>query len=170
MNEINIQYFKSPVGELILGSFEQALCLCDWRYRKMRTGVDQRITKHLKAVYVEKNDVVIEQAIEELTQYFQRERTVFDTPLLFAGTEFQKSVWQQLTTITYGETVSYLTLADKVGNTKAVRAVASANGANALSIFVPCHRVIGKNNTLVGYAGGLDAKQKLLDIEYDLFV
>lgn len=169
MQNINIHYYSSPCGELILGSFNGQLCLSDWRYRKMRTSIDNRVTKHLRAAYTEKKDAVIEQAIAQLEEYFAGNRTEFDIPLLFAGTDFQKTVWEALIKIEYGKTASYLALAEHIGNPAAVRAVANANGANALSIFVPCHRIIGKNNNLVGYAGGIDAKKQLLSLEYNLF-
>ncbi len=85
--------------------------------------------------------------------------------MIFVGTEFQKSVWRRLTEIPYGATVSYMELSCGLGNPQAVRAVARANGANALSVIVPCHRVIGSNGSLTGYAGGLDAKEFLLRLE-----
>ena len=81
------------------------------------------------------------------------------------GTDFQKSVWEALMNIPYGKTVSYLELSQNIGKPKAVRAVANANGANALSLFIPCHRIIGKDGSLTGYAGGLEIKKKLLELE-----
>ena len=90
---------------------------------------------------------------------------MFDIPLLLVGTDFQKKVWEQLLAIPYGETVSYGELAASLGMPSAVRAVANANGANAISIFVPCHRVTGSGQTLTGYGGGLDAKRFLLELE-----
>jgi len=104
-------------------------------------------------------------AIEELDAYFERKLTQFNTPLSPSGTEFQQKVWKQLTQIPYGETASYLDVATEIANPKAVRAVGLANGKNPISIFIPCHRVIGKNGKLTGYAGGLSAKKVLLDIE-----
>ena len=86
-------------------------------------------------------------------------------PIHLIGTEFQKSVWKQLQEIPYGETRSYLKLSQELGNEKAIRAVASANGANGISIIIPCHRIIGSNKELVGYAGGLPGKKKLLELE-----
>ena len=83
------------------------------------------------------------------------------------GSDFQKRVWQELLKIPYGSTASYLTLSQKLGNEKAIRAVASANGANAISIFIPCHRVIGSDGNLTGYAGGIHTKKKLLELESD---
>ena len=92
---------------------------------------------------------------------------MFDIPLLFVGTDFQKRVWKLLLKIPYGQTISYGTMAEKLGNPQAIRAVANANGANAISIFAPCHRVIGSNNSLTGYGGGLNAKKYLLQLEQE---
>jgi methylated-DNA-[protein]-cysteine S-methyltransferase len=131
----------------------------------MRTSIDARIKKFFDAEYEEGEDEVITEAIKQLNEYFARNRKEFDLPLLFAGTEFQKKVWNALLEIPYGHISSYLHLAEKIGDKNAVRAVASANGANAISIIVPCHRIIGSHGDLVGYAGGLRAKQKLLELE-----
>jgi len=167
--EIHIQYFKTPVGELVLGEYEGRLCMSDWRYRKKREIIDARVIKGLNATFTEKESVLLQQAKDELTEYFQGSRKTFGIPLLFVGTEFQKSVWDALTRIPYGETSSYSGLAKKIENEKAVRAVANANGANAISIFVPCHRIIGSDGKLTGYAGGLETKQKLLELEKSVF-
>ena len=162
---INIEYFKTAYGELILGSYRGQLCLCDWRYRKMRTAIDKRITERLDASYLLQEDPVIAQTISQLEQYFSGHRQKFDLPLLLPGTEFQQRVWQQLIQVPYGVTSSYLELSEGLGNAKALRAVATGNGANAISIIVPCHRIIGSDGKLVGYAGGLDVKKKLLQLE-----
>jgi methylated-DNA-[protein]-cysteine S-methyltransferase len=165
MDKISIQYFKSPVGELILGTYNEQLCLADWRYRKMRAEIDARIQNGLKSEYVEENSPIIHVAINQLTEYFNSERKEFVIPLKLVGTDFQKSVWEELLKIPFGKTETYLGLSGKLGNEKAIRAVASANGANAISIIIPCHRIIGSDGKLVGYAGGLQAKKKLLDLE-----
>ncbi len=169
MKEIYIKDYESPVGEILLGSYDGKLCLSDWRYRKMRSTIDTRIQKKLHAQYVENSSEVIEQTITQFEEYFAHKRKVFDIPLLMLGTDFQKSVWEGLLKIPYGTTASYLELAKNIGNEKAVRAVASANGANAISILIPCHRIIGSDGSLTGYAGGLDVKKKLLEIENNLF-
>jgi len=169
MNEIYIKYHKTPYGEFIIGSFENKICMIDWRYRKMRDSIDSRISKKLHAIFVEKDTDVIENVIVQLNEYFNLERKSFDLPLLFVGTDFQKSVWEALINVPYGTTSTYLELSKNINNEKAVRAVANANGANALSIVVPCHRIIGTNGELTGYAGGLDIKKKLLDLEKNLF-
>ena len=175
MRIINIQYYKSQVGEFILGSFDGRLCMLDWRYRKMRGAIDNRIAKGLNAKFVEQNDDVINLAISQLNEYLRQARTRFNIPLLMVGTDFQKDVWRTLMSLPYGHTSTYLQLAQKINNRKAVRAVASANGANAISIIIPCHRIIGSDGDLGGYAGGIPVKKRLLELErsiekqYDLF-
>lgn len=170
MNKIVIQHHKSPYGELLLGSFGDSLCLCDWRYRKKRDAIDCRLKSKLNTDFVQGDSEVIGEAIQQLDEYFNFERKVFDIPLLLAGTAFQKKVWNELIKVPYGKTASYALLAENTGNKKAVRPVASANGANAISIIVPCHRIIGSDGALTGYAGGLNAKQKLLELENNLFI
>lgn len=162
---INIQSYHSPVGELILGEFQEQLCICDWKYRKQREQVDARIQKGLNTTFLEQDSETLEQAKIQLDEYFDKKRTTFDIPLLFVGTDFQKSVWEALMEIPFGTTKSYLELSRDLGDENAIRAVATANGANSISIFVPCHRIIGSDGSLTGYAGGLNAKKKLLQLE-----
>jgi methylated-DNA-[protein]-cysteine S-methyltransferase len=164
-NNIVIQYHKTPVGELILGSYQNLICLCDWRYRKMRDEVDARIQNGLSAKYIAGESPLIQNCISQLEEYLEGQRQEFNIPLLLMGTDFQKSVWQTLQLIPFGETRSYLELARMIGNEKATRAVAAANGANAISIIIPCHRIIGSKGELTGYAGGLATKKKLLKLE-----
>jgi len=165
MSLISIQYYQSAFGELILGAYQDELCLCDWRYRRMRSAIDQRIATGLAAEYIEEETAVINETIKQLEAYSKGELKSFDVPLKLVGTPFQQQVWKALIQIPYGQTESYLGLSQQLGNEKAIRAVASANGANAISIIVPCHRIIGNDGALVGYAGGLPAKKKLLDLE-----
>ncbi len=162
---IHIQYFKTAFGELVIGSFENKLCLCDWKYRKMRTSIDNRIKKELNTEFIEKGSEVIEDCKTQLDEYFSGIREKFDLPLLMAGTDFQKIVWEALIKVPYSETSSYLDLSKNIGDVKAIRAVATANGANAIAIIVPCHRIIGSDGSMVGYAGGLSTKKKLLELE-----
>ena len=161
-------YYQSPYGELIIGSIDNKLCLCDWRYRRMRQSIDKRLESYLHATFDEvkaKDCTIIQQTISQLTEYFTKKRQSFDIPLLFCGTDFQQKIWRALITVPYGTTSTYAKLAQRINNPKAIRAVANANGANALSIIVPCHRIIGSNGELLGYAGGLNAKKKLLNLE-----
>lgn len=164
-NTISIHSYQSPVGELILGDYQNQLCLCDWRYRKMRSEVDNRILKGLQAEFVEEQTPLLNETQNQLEAYFDKKSTAFDLPLLLVGTAFQQTVWKALQQIDYGKTQTYLGLSKQLNNPKAIRAVASANGANAISIIIPCHRIIGSNQELVGYAGGLSAKKKLLTLE-----
>jgi len=169
LNKIHIQYYKIASTEFILGSFDGKLCILDYRYRKMRKSVDDRIKKLLDADYIEVDDEVLKETRKQIDEYFIMQRQEFTLPLLMVGTEFQKSVWNALLKIPYGKTASYLELSKIIGNEKAVRAVANANGANAIALIIPCHRIIGTNGKLTGYGGGLPLKKKLLDLENNLF-
>lgn len=164
-NIILTRYYASPCGRLLLGARGEYLCLCDWETAPHRDRVGDRLRRLLSAEFREGDSPVLAQAAAWLDGYFAGERTPSDLPLLFAGTDFQKRVWNALRGIPYGETISYGELASKLGIPSAVRAVANANGANALSVFVPCHRVIGRDLSLTGYAGGLPAKEYLLRLE-----
>ena len=164
-NIIFIQYYKTPLGELIAGSIENQICILDFRYRKMREAIDQRIQTGLNAIYFEKETPILRTLRLELEAYLKGDRKQFSCAIKMVGSSFQLKVWNALQAIPYGTTISYLELAQHLGNKNAVRAVASANGANAIALIVPCHRVIGATNKLVGYAGGLPTKKKLLTLE-----
>ena len=165
MNQIAIQYYISEIGELIIGSFDNRLCLLDFRQRKTRTAVDNRLKKGLNSEFVEKQTELIEITKKQIDEYLAGKRREFDIPLLMVGTEFQKSVWKELMKLSYGETSTYLQLAKSINKKSAVRAVANATGANAIGLIIPCHRIIGSNGELVGYAGGLPVKRRLLELE-----
>ena len=169
MKQINIQYYKTKYAEFILGSFENKLCLLDFKYRKMRTTVDNRLKKGLNAEFVEQDNEILKETRKQLDEYFNMTRKEFEIPLITVGTDFQKSVWDGLLNIDYGTTSTYLQLAKNIGNEKAVRAVANANGANSIAIIIPCHRIIGTNGELTGFGGGLPLKKRLLDLEQNLF-
>lgn len=157
--------YESPCGILMLGSFGDKLCLCDWQVEKHRNYVENRLCRILDAEFEEGTSAVIDNAILQLEEYFNGKRQEFDIPLLFVGTDFQKKVWNRLLSIPFGKTISYGEMARQIGMQKAVRAVANANGANSMSIFAPCHRVIGSDHTLTGYGGGLAVKEYLLKLE-----
>lgn len=164
-NAIKIKPIVFPCGEMILGSFDGKLCLCNWADGRRRATTDQRLQRILNANFVESSSDVIEKAWQQLNEYFLDQRREFDIPLLFVGTDFQKKVWNELLKIPYGNTISYGELAKRIGMPKSVRAVANANAVNALSIIVPCHRVIGSDGSLTGYGGGLERKRYLLNLE-----
>ncbi len=162
---IHTEVYASPYGELLLGSYEEQICLCDWRYRKSRESIDRRIQEGLNASFVEAGSLLMEKCKEQLAEYFKGSRKTFDLPILLVGSDFQKRVWKALMEIPYGKTRSYISLSRELGDEKAIRAVARANGENALSIIVPCHRILGSDGSLTGYAGGLRVKKKLLQLE-----
>ncbi len=166
---IHIFYYKTKIGELVIGSFRGEICILDYRYRRMRTAVDNRIKKYLNANFVEYEDEIIKDTKKQLDEYLRGERQKFQVPLLLLGTEFQKQVWNELLNVDYGTTASYLDIATRIDNPKAVRAVASANGANSIAIIVPCHRIIETNGGLGGYGGGLAVKKRLLKLENKAF-
>lgn len=165
MEKIITKRLSVPCGNLLLGSFGDGLCLCRWEDGKRSEQQDKRIQAELQTEFRRGTSPVLKAAAAQLKEYFGRKRTEFDIPLIYAGTGFQKKVWDLLLSIPYGTTISYRRLAEKTGDPKAVRAVAGAVARNPLSIFVPCHRVIGSDQKLVGYGGGLDAKNALLAVE-----
>lgn len=163
---VHIQYYASPCGEIALASVEDKLCLCDWNEHPCAEKNMRRLVRLLNAEFVEETSAVLERAKIQLDEYFAGSRKTFDLPLHLIGTDFQKRVWNALLKIPYGETRSYKEIAVQVENTKGVRAVAQAIGANGICIIVPCHRVIGSDCSLKGFAGGLDVKRILLAIEH----
>ena len=154
-------YFKtmpSPVGELKLIASDKGLAAVLWEDHNPK-----RVP--LAPLVADQNHPVLLEAERQLVAYFKGSLERFSIKLDFKGTEFQKQVWAALLTIPFGETRSYSQIAQQIGNPKAVRAVGAANGKNPVSIIAPCHRVIGANGTLTGFAGGLNIKKLLLDLE-----
>lgn len=154
MAEPHIAYYHSPIGLLKISGTEHYISQVSFHDNTEKTGGNK---KNLPPLVI--------QCIEQLIQYFQGERRIFELPLHQEGTNFQQQVWNELMAIPYGKTISYIELAIRTGDPKATRAVASANGRNNIAIIVPCHRVIGANRSLVGYGGGLWRKKWLLDLE-----
>ena len=143
-------YYNSPIGILEIISSEDAILSVMFVDEEKQTDV---------------TNPMLEKAIAQIDEYFKGKRKEFDLKVSFEGTDFQKKVWKELMNIPYGKTLSYKEMAINIDNEKAVRAVGSANSKNIISIIVPCHRVIGANGTLTGYAGGLHRKQWLLEHE-----
>ncbi|MBP8099785.1 MAG: methylated-DNA--[protein]-cysteine S-methyltransferase [Acinetobacter sp.] len=148
----------SPVGILKLVATENALVAVLWENENPKRV---RLAELIEQV----NHPILLETQKQLREYFAGTRQQFDLPLDFEGTVFQKKVWQALLSIPFGETRSYRDIAEQVGNIKAVRAVGAANGKNPISIIAPCHRVVGVNGKLVGFAGGLNNKEILLGLE-----
>lgn len=162
---INQTRINTPLGEMIAYATDKGICLLEFTNRKNIDGQLIKTIKGLNAVIVEEESIYFELLRKELEAYFKKELKEFTVPLDLVGTEFQKKVWQTLLTIPYGKTISYLQQSEAMGSPLSVRAVANANGMNKVAIIVPCHRVIGSNGKLTGYAGGLDKKRRLLDME-----
>ncbi len=148
----------SPVGELTLVASDNGLAAILWENDK-----PDRV--RLGALEEDDDHPILRETERQIGAYFAGTLQAFDLPLDFQGTDFQKSVWQALLTIPFGETRSYGEIARQIGRPGASRAVGAANGRNPISIVAPCHRVIGSNGALTGFAGGLEAKQLLLGIE-----
>lgn len=149
---INYYFYETIIGYLTISADEQGITDVSFGKRNPVHAVCQETP-------------VIKQAVNELQEYFEGRRQEFTVPLHPQGTDFQLRVWQVLRTIPYGKTWSYKQVATAAGNPNASRAVGMANNRNPIAIIIPCHRVIGANGRLVGYAGGLDVKEKLLEIE-----
>ncbi len=152
---------ESPVGELRIVEQAGELTAIEFSPFPQTSGLSPRGSRS-------DEEPVLVEAVRQLREYFRRERRDFDLPLASRGSPFQRSVWAQLVEIAYGETASYGEIAARLGRSNvASRAVGLANGRNPLPIVVPCHRVIGADGTLTGYAGGLDRKRILLQLEQD---
>ena len=147
----NIFFYETEIG--IIGIRENNKSITDIYFSKVDTNDNIKETD------------LIKECFKQLKEYFEGNRVKFDLPLDARGTEFQKKVWNELLRIPYGETKSYKDIAVAIGNEKACRAIGMANNENPIPIIIPCHRVIGSNGKLVGYAGGLNVKEKLLNIE-----
>jgi len=157
--------FTTPLGPMMAVASEEGICLFDFTDRRMLETELKQIQKHFKSPIHPGKSKFFEPLIKQTEEYFKGNRKNFDIPLITPGTKFQNEVWKILRTIPYGETRSYKKQAAMLGNPKAIRAVANANGDNRISILIPCHRVIGEDGKLVGYGGGLWRKQWLLNLE-----
>lgn len=149
----NIFFYETDIGKIGIAENGKAI-----------TNVYFNNGQILEEFNIEETDL-LRKAGKELKEYFDGERTEFDIPIEVDGTDFRKSVWKELCNIPYGETCTYGDIAKRIGNPKASRAVGLANNKNRIPIFIPCHRVIGANGKLVGFAGGIEIKKYLLDLE-----
>lgn len=166
--KIKIIYRKTiqtPLGEMFACAVNEGICLLEFTDGKNIENKFKLLSKALNAEIVDKNHHHFIQLENELEEYFEAKRKIFEVPLYITGTEFQKKVWQLLREIPLGETRTYKQQSERLGNLKAIRAVGTANGINKIAILIPCHRVIGSKGDLVGYAGEIWRKQKLLELE-----
>ena len=162
MSERSIEdycYYHSPIGLIEIEETGGFLTRAEF--------VEQsRKSKHFQQNYISNSSTLLKDACRQLDEYFEGKRQIFDLALKPHGTDFQRSAWESLLRIPYGETKSYLQQAESISNPRAVRAIGQANSRNPITIIIPCHRVIGKNGSLTGYAGGLDRKTRLLAHEH----
>lgn len=163
--KILISCYSSPCGDMIVGDYEGNLCLCDWANSRHGALTDRKLCEALGASFEKRLSPIIEKAMAELDEYFAGTRRAFDLPLLLNGTAFQRRVWQSLQQVDYATTITYADQARQLGNPRGTRAVAAANGKNPIAVIVPCHRVVGSNGAMTGYAGGLEVKRYLLNLE-----
>jgi methylated-DNA-[protein]-cysteine S-methyltransferase len=153
--------YSSPIGNLPLVAHENALIAVLWEN-------DSPNRVNLPAQLIEQETRILTETKKQLDAYFEGKRKIFDLPIQTEGTDFQVKIWKALTEIPFGQTRTYGQLAKEINQTSASRAVGAANGRNPISIIIPCHRVIGTNGKLTGFAGGLEAKQYLLKLEGSL--
>lgn len=164
---ITINRIPTPLGPMMVGVTDEGLCLLEFTDRKMLETQLETLKRRMKSEMITGKHPMIDQVSSQLAAYFAGEIKTFDLPLVVPGTDFQRKVWDALLQIPYGITRSYKQQASVVGDVKAVRAVARANGENRISIIIPCHRIIGSDGSIVGYGGGIHRKQWLLKHEFE---
>lgn len=164
-NILLLTKFDTPLGPMFACSAAEGICLLEFTDRRMLETEFEDLQRRLDAIIVRGDNEHLIQLKKEMAEYFAGNRKVFDVPLHTPTTPFRQQVWDRLVEVPFGQTASYKEQAEKLGNPKAVRAVASANGHNRVAIVIPCHRIIGSDGSLTGYAGGLDRKQWLLEHE-----
>lgn len=160
-----LSHTHTPLGKMLMGATDTGICLFDFEYRRSIDSIMKRIETHIGTPFQQGHHSHFDTLILQIEQYLNGTRTEFQLPLHLIGTPFQQQVWQALQQIPYGATRSYKQQSIFLGNEKAIRAVAGANGDNGIAIIIPCHRVIGEDGSLTGYGGGLQRKKWLLDHE-----
>ncbi len=164
---IDFTRIETDLGTMVACATDKGVCLLEFSDRKGLETELKQLAKYHNANIVQGQNKYFKQLREELDAYFEGRLKEFKVPLDISGTDFQKQVWQALVEIPYGTTSSYLRQAEVLGKPSSVRAVANANGMNKIAIIIPCHRVVGSDGSLTGYAGGLWRKRKLIDLEKD---
>lgn len=155
----------TPLGKMIACANFEGICLLEFIDREGLEKQKLQLKEDLKTDFIDGENNHLANLEIQLNEYFDKKRTVFELPLVMTGTAFQKNVWGTLLEIPFGKTMTYNELSHKLGEPKAIRAVAGANGANKIAILIPCHRVIGSDGSLTGYAGGIWRKRWLLELE-----
>lgn len=156
---------KTPIGSMYACATNEGICMLEFPYRKSFLKQVNGLKRLLNADIMEGESKYFEMLKSQLKEYFKNQRKDFEIPLVLSGSAFQLKVWNELRKIPYGERRTYLQQSKNLDSPKAIRAVAAANGANKISILIPCHRVVGSNGSLIGYGGGIRNKQFLLELE-----
>lgn len=164
-NIIATTVIVTPIGKMFAASTNKGICMLTFYNEKTVQKQIDKLKKFFDADIMSAHNNYFDKLKKELEEYFEGKREVFEVPLQLLGTPFQQKVWNILQAIPYGNTISYQEQATLINNPKATRAVANANANNLIAIVIPCHRVIGKTGKLSGYAGGIDKKRFLLDLE-----
>ena len=162
---LSFTHLDTPAGKMVAAASDEELCLFDFEYRYTIKSIMARVEEFTGDRFSDGDHPLFAVLKTQIDEYFTGVRKAFNLPLHLAGTPFQVRVWKALLEIPYGETRTYEQQSQVLGDEKAIRAVASANGKNGIAIIVPCHRVIGKDGSLTGYGGGLPRKKMLLDLE-----
>jgi AraC family transcriptional regulator of adaptative response/methylated-DNA-[protein]-cysteine methyltransferase len=160
-----VDRISTPLGPMLAAATAEALCLLEFVDRRALPRQVDRVRRRLDVVFTPGRNAIVDRVEEQLSAYFEGDLRRFDLPVRTCGTSFQQAIWDELRTIPSGTTRSYADVARAVGRPNAVRAVGTANGANAIAIVIPCHRVVGADGRLAGYGGGLWRKQRLLELE-----
>lgn len=162
---VHLAWIDTPLGPMVAGATDGGVCLLEFTDRRMLEHQLRTVRRRVGAALVPGEHTILERLRRELAEYFDGTRRMFSVPLVAPGSAFEERVWKALAAIPYGETRSYLEVAQAVGSAAAVRAVGRANGMNRIAILLPCHRVVNRNGELGGYGGGLWRKRRLLQLE-----
>ncbi|MBK9109511.1 MAG: methylated-DNA--[protein]-cysteine S-methyltransferase [Saprospiraceae bacterium] len=168
LTSVHIVSYVSPIGDLWAAATDQGICYLEFKEEDIQRRQLEAFCIKWELEVKEQTNESLELLVKQLDEYFHKTIRQFDLPLHLLGTEFQQKVWIQLLQIPFGQTISYEKLSLKMEQPLAIRAIANANGQNPIAILVPCHRVIGKDGSLTGYAGGMWRKQWLLEHESNL--
>jgi O-6-methylguanine DNA methyltransferase len=164
-NTIFTVKISTPIGEMIGAATDKGVCLLEFKERVNLTYQLNGLRSYFKKEIIPGKNIHLLKMEDQIQKYFKKEINNFSLPLDMAGTPYQQTIWKALLKIPFGTTISYLNLSEKIGNHKAIRAVANSIAANKIAIIIPCHRVIGSDGRLTGYAGGLWRKKYLLNLE-----
>ena len=164
-NTIFTTHISTPIGEMVSAATDKGICLLGFYESKKIDRQLMSLGSYFQKEIIPGKNIHLLRLDDQIQKYFNKESQSFKLPIDLAGTKFQISVWNALMEIPYGTTISYFKLSEKLGNTKAIRAVANANAANKIAIIIPCHRVVGSDGNLTGYAGKLWRKKHLLNHE-----